>query len=558
MKKLFSSILVLSILGASCKAVKRTTAPAPPIPPKTAKRIVSAQRLNEARVEVANLIGTNVVEVRYTGWAVRYLSFGGQLQSVTVIATNAAQIQKKQNVTDSWTTIAASNNPAVTLPWLPTTPVLLRVIALPPQAQTWLKDFCGTSYNYGQAIAARANGNILFGGTFFGTADYGSGPLTSAGELDVVLAEYTPGGTCLWSQRYGGPGSESVVKFIPGSNCVFVVGTHQSTFSIGSITLTNRGANDIYAARFDGGMMQPTWAKTWGTTNEDIVRDAVVDGSGNLVMCGQFKTIRVDTTNGVIGCLSFGGDALCSTGNGQDSFVVKINGASGSQMWAKNFNCGAPDFARSLVTEGTNVYVLGQFQGDMNTGCGFFISAGIPNEIYVCKLSLFDGTCYWSRSLGQGSPAGIAARGSVFVAGNQAESFLSSLNAGTGTTAWLHTFAGPSFEFAQAVATDSSGNVITTGAFPSSINIDGVVLNSPATGSIWLSKHASDGALAWAKKIGGYEKVIGSEAARPFSVICDPSNNVILTGDFTGRIAVDSLTATNDSINDSLIIKLTP
>ena len=59
----------------------------------------------------------------------------------------------------------------------------------------WAKRFGGTLQDEGLSIAADASGNVLVAGAFQGTADFGSGPLTSAGAWDVVVCQVL-GGRC--------------------------------------------------------------------------------------------------------------------------------------------------------------------------------------------------------------------------------------------------------------------------------------------------------------------------------------------------------------------------
>jgi hypothetical protein len=47
-------------------------------------------------------------------------------------------------------------------------------------------------YQSGQAIAYDPGGNMLLAGYFAGTIDFGGGPLTSAGNVDVFVAKFAP------------------------------------------------------------------------------------------------------------------------------------------------------------------------------------------------------------------------------------------------------------------------------------------------------------------------------------------------------------------------------
>lgn len=52
------------------------------------------------------------------------------------------------------------------------------------------------------------DGNITLAGELQGESDFGGGPLTSAGNDDIVMVKLAPDGTHLWSRTYGDAGSQ--------------------------------------------------------------------------------------------------------------------------------------------------------------------------------------------------------------------------------------------------------------------------------------------------------------------------------------------------------------
>ena len=57
----------------------------------------------------------------------------------------------------------------------------INVMAAPAGGSPWVKRFGGTGADMGQAVAVGPAGNVVAAGYFLGTADFGSGPLISAG-----------------------------------------------------------------------------------------------------------------------------------------------------------------------------------------------------------------------------------------------------------------------------------------------------------------------------------------------------------------------------------------
>src|SRR5439155_25059398 len=76
----------------------------------------------------------------------------------------------------------------------------------PASGGAWPKRFGGAGVDYSHAVAADSRGNLVVAGYFQGTADFGGGPLTSAGGFDIFVAKFSPTGTYLWGKRYGGTG----------------------------------------------------------------------------------------------------------------------------------------------------------------------------------------------------------------------------------------------------------------------------------------------------------------------------------------------------------------
>ena len=88
-------------------------------------------------------------------------------------------------------------------------------------------------------------------GDVIGIADFGNGPLNSAGGEDAFVAKLDPSGGHLWAKTFGDVQDQAgsgIVADAAGN--VFVIGTFQSTANFGSGTLTSAGERDIFVAKF--------------------------------------------------------------------------------------------------------------------------------------------------------------------------------------------------------------------------------------------------------------------------------------------------------------------
>lgn len=100
-----------------------------------------------------------------------------------------------------------------------------------------------------------------------------------------------------------------------------------------------------------------------------------------------------------------------------------------------------------------------------------------------------------------------------------------------------------SMDYGKDVAVDAEGNVYVTGYFGGTVDFDpgaGVTeLRGSPPADIFLAKYAPDGALRWARHIGG-----GQGADMPHTVVVAPGGDLLLLGYFTGTVDFDPLEGT--------------
>ena len=53
------------------------------------------------------------------------------------------------------------------------------------------------------AVFVDQSGNAIISGEFQGAADFGAGPVASAGGVDIFVAKYTQNGTLAWGRTFG-------------------------------------------------------------------------------------------------------------------------------------------------------------------------------------------------------------------------------------------------------------------------------------------------------------------------------------------------------------------
>jgi hypothetical protein len=140
------------------------------------------------------------------------------------------------------------------------------------------------------SLAVDGAGNVLAGGTFTGsTTNLGSANVTSAGGSDGLAVKFDTNGTLLWAKALGGTQSDSVSSLaVDGAGNVLAGGTFRSsTTNLGSANVTSAGSDDVLIAKFAANGTT-LWAKALGGSSSDQLSSLSVDSAGNILTTGSF------------------------------------------------------------------------------------------------------------------------------------------------------------------------------------------------------------------------------------------------------------------------------
>jgi hypothetical protein len=275
------------------------------------------------------------------------------------------------------------------------------------------------------------------------------------------------------------------------------------------------------------------WSQRYGGIDYDIGNKIVVDGSGDILVAGEFG-----------GTLNLGGGNLISAGN-NDVFLAKYT-AAGAHIWSQRFGGASYDYAGALAVDASgNILLTGSFQQSTNYGGADLTSAG-GSDIYLARYTS-SGTHLWSERFGgpdYETPYGVAAdgAGNVVLAGSFTDStdFGGGLLVGDYTEAfvakfdpsgahlWSRSFGASFSDVASGVALDGSDNVVLAGYFNYTVDFGGGGLVSAGNADVFLAKYTPAGAHMWSQRFGG----LSTDNA--YDVAVDGSDNILLTGTFMG------------------------
>lgn len=118
----------------------------------------------------------------------------------------------------------------------------------------WSKAF-GSARATAAGLSVDASGSILVTGSFGpGEINFGGGSFSDSGLGDAYLVKLGAAGSHVWSKRFGDVGAPQFGEdvAVDSANNIFVIGEFQGSADFGSGPLTSAGYWDVFLAKFDG------------------------------------------------------------------------------------------------------------------------------------------------------------------------------------------------------------------------------------------------------------------------------------------------------------------
>ncbi len=339
--------------------------------------------------------------------------------------------------------------------------------ALPVLAQVdtdWVRRYNGSGNlsDEARALAVDDSGNVYV---------TGYSPSIS---YDYATIKYSPAGDTLWVRRYNGPGNSADYAralAVDNSGNVYVTGeSYDGAYDYATIKYSSAG-DTLWVRRYNG-----------PANLHDYALGMVVDESGNVYVTGR------------------------SQGSGTffyyDYATIKYSSA-GDTLWVRRYNGPGNlyDFALALtVDDSGNVYVTGQSQGSDSSAFSYdyatikYSPAG--DTLWVRR---YNGP---GNAIDRGYALAVDDSGNVYVTGVSEGSgtsydYATIKYSPTGDTLWVGRYNGPSdsSDEAYALALDNTGNVYVTGiSRGSGTSWDYVTIKySPAGDTLWVRRYNGPG-----------------------------------------------------------------
>jgi hypothetical protein len=275
------------------------------------------------------------------------------------------------------------------------------------QAQTpnfeWIKSnesFQGLGNVGLTSMTIDASGNIYSIGGFLGTVDFNPSyalfyNLTSTPYFySYYIQKLTPNGDLIWVKTIDFPiGSLKYIKIDDNDNLI-LNGNFEDSVDIDPGTTTHmlysNGEYDIFILKLsaNGNFI---WAKSFGGSENDIVRDITTDSYGNVYSHGSYKdTVDFDPGPGI--CIHGANYAPPPSPHPLDNAFIQKLDNDGNFVWAKTFECGEGSFSDGFkvdIDSDDNVYCSGYFFGsniDFDPGIGVINPPSNNSGMYLVKL----------------------------------------------------------------------------------------------------------------------------------------------------------------------------
>ena len=255
----------------------------------------------------------------------------------------------------------------------------------------WAKSAGGEGDDYGNRLTTNLEYDVLVSGSFRYTALFGEETsISSEGNRDIFIANYSNNGNFQWVKKAGGEGEDRAYDILTNDDGTYFTGLFNGTAYFGDISLNCTSFLSTYIAKMDaaGNFI---WVREGSGGANDFARGygLGLDGEGYVYGNGSFS-----------GSLSFGDTKVLATGGEYDfdAYLVKYN-SEGVLSWLRNSGGYGNDQAMDLFTDfNGNSFVVGFFSNTALFGDFTLESTGL-SDIFIAQYN-WAGNVEWVKKAG--------------------------------------------------------------------------------------------------------------------------------------------------------------
>lgn len=369
-------------------------------------------------------------------------------------------------------------------------------------------------------LALAPNGDIVIGGAFQESIDFGGASLQSGGSFDGFVARFDSEGTFKSAMGFGNASNQYVndVEFEDDGSLLALstYGTSDGSFLVGNTTVTSAGSGDFMLIRLNpqGAVVS---VRTYGGVGEERGKALALGPDGTRWIVGTYSK-----------AVDFGCGALPDT-VATDVFVLGVDAdgdcVASATLGSESATVG--DVAGDIAVDSLgNVIVSGTFDGPLtlrrqtadtqmiNGGKGFFVvglsgGAGGVTPVLGPRYALVITRDVWA-------------------------------GAGSGATR------------APSLDVDANDNVLVGGAFETALGgLQGSLIPSAGSLDAFALKMDANASLLWVKTFGDAERQV------VYAVSAGPALDFV-AGAYEGTLLGAPTELTNAHFNDVFVLGLEP
>jgi len=429
-------------------------------------------------------------------------------------------------------------------------------------AWEWSKRIGGANEDEPLSITTDGQGNIYTVGIFSGLVDFDPGPgiatLLSAGATDVYISKLDISGNYVWAKRVGGSTADfaSVIALDDSGN-IYIKGLFSGTADFDPsgafYNVTAISAYCTFIAKMDSAC-NLLWVDQFDASfNGGSNRSMIVHPNGSIYLTGEFTgSVDFDPGTGVV--------ILNSAGTADDIFFAKYSNL-GSLEWVKQLGSTSEESGVAIAPNASfngAVFLAGDFFNtlDLNPFASTFnVTSAGQTDIFISSYNNL-GVFIWGKRIGGTNYDVVTSMvvdsvsNAIYLTGyfsgtcdfnpdatvtynltaaGSADIFVLKLD-NLGNFLWAKRIGGTDTEHGYAISVNDVGNVVVTGDFKGTVDLDpsAGILNVTSNGvyDLFISEFDSQGNFIWAKTGGG----INDDCVR--TVDCDQSGNIYVGGYF--------------------------
>jgi gliding motility-associated-like protein len=251
-------------------------------------------------------------------------------------------------------------------------------------SQQWGANTFGQFTNEANDVELNSNEEAYIAGYITGETAFNTTNVvpSAAGNGDIYVAKYSPSGTLIWKQAFGGNYSDCAIDLAVGPDQnIVVTGQFFGSVNFGSTTLTSSAnSKDIFIVKLDpsGNVI---WARSEGGNLAENAYGVTVDNQNNVILTGQFQGTAVIGTN------TFTSIIDPNTNLPSFDFFISKYTSSGAPLWSLNGAAEYEDRGLAVAVDNqNNIFFTGQFSKTLTFASNTYTNLGY-NIGFLCKLN---------------------------------------------------------------------------------------------------------------------------------------------------------------------------